>query len=380
MTKKVFTAIGLMTGTSLDGVDLSLVKTDGYNEFTSILDNYYKFDDKLQKTIVDLRDRISNNKDLIDNSNELDDLERKITLFHSKVVNEVLSNFKGNVDLIGFHGQTIYHNPDLKISKQLGDGKLLSQLTKKIVVNNFRQKDLENNGQGAPLTPIFHKTISKIISQKHKINLPINIINIGGISNATIVFNYKNEINIKARDIGPGNCLIDEWVRINSKFSFDKNGNIARSGKINELIANQAKENFAINSYEKSFDIKDFDLSFARGLSLEDGCATITDFTAYLISEGLRYINSLKKGEHIYLLLSGGGRKNIYLIELIKKYLSDINIKLKNIDDFGFDGDFIESKAFAYLAIRSYLGLPISFPETTRCKDPTVGGDINKNF
>ena len=174
--------------------------------------------------------------------------------------------------------------------------------------------------------------------------------------------------------------MIDEWVRINSKFSFDKNGNIARSGKINELIANQAKENFAINSYEKSFDIKDFDLSFARGLSLEDGCATITDFTAYLISEGLRYINSLKKGEHIYLLLSGGGRKNIYLIELIKKYLSDINIKLKNIDDFGFDGDFIESKAFAYLAIRSYLGLPISFPETTRCKDPTVGGDINKNF
>ncbi len=380
MTKKVFTAIGLMTGTSLDGVDLSLVKTDGYNEFNSILDNYYKFDDKLQKTIVDLRDRISNNKDLIDNSNELDDLERKITLFHSKVVNEVLSNFKGNVDLIGFHGQTIYHNPDLKISNQLGDGKLLSQLTKKIVVNNFRQKDLENNGQGAPLTPIFHKTISKIISQKHKINLPINIINIGGISNATIVFNYKNEINIKARDIGPGNCLIDEWVRINSKFSFDKNGNIARSGKINELIANQAKENFAINSYEKSFDIKDFDLSFARGLSLEDGCATITDFTAYLISEGLRYMNSLKKGEHIYLLLSGGGRKNIYLIELIKKYLSDINIKLKNIDDFGFDGDFIESKAFAYLAIRSYLGLPISFPETTRCKDPTVGGDINKNF
>ena len=91
-----------------------------------------------------------------------------------------------NVDLIGFHGQTIYHNPDQKISKQLGDGKLLSQLTKKIVINNFRQKDLENDGQGAPLTPIFHKTISNIISQKQNINFPINIINIGGISNATI--------------------------------------------------------------------------------------------------------------------------------------------------------------------------------------------------
>ncbi len=380
MTKKVFTAIGLMSGTSLDGVDLSLIKSDGYNEFTCILDNYYRFDDKLQKTIVNLRSKISNNKDLIEYSNELNDLEREITLFHSKVVNEVLSNFKDNIDLIGFHGQTIYHNPDNKISKQLGDGKLLSQLTKKIVINNFRKNDLENDGQGAPLTPIFHKVISKTICQKKKINLPISVINIGGISNVTIVFEDKNEINLKARDISPGNCMIDEWVRRNSKLKFDENGNIAKSGKINELIVNQAKENFAISSYEKSLDVKDFDLSFVRGLSFEDGCATITDFTAYLISEGLRYINSIKKDNNGHFFLSGGGRKNTYLIELVEKYLSDTNIKLMNIDEFGFDGDFIEAQAFGYLAVRSYLGLPISFPETTRCKNPTLGGEINKNF
>ncbi len=380
MTNKVFTAVGLMSGTSLDGVDLSLVKSDGYNEFTCILDKYYKFNDKLQKKIANLRSKISDNKDLIDNSNELDDLEREITLFHSKVINEVLSNYKDNIDLIGFHGQTIYHNPDLKISKQLGDGKLLSQLTKKIVINNFRKNDLENGGQGAPLTPIFHKVISKIICQKKKINLPINVINIGGISNVTIVFEDKNEINLKARDISPGNCMIDEWVRKNSKLRFDENGNIAKSGKVNELIVNQAKENFAISSYEKSLDVKDFDLSFVRGLSFEDGCATITDFTAYSISEGVRHINSVKKKDYGYFLLSGGGRKNTYLIELVEKYLSDTNIKLENIDEFGFDGDFIEAQAFGYLAVRSYLGLPISFPETTRCKNPTVGGEINKNF
>ncbi len=380
MTKKVFTAVGLMSGTSLDGVDLSLIKSDGYNEFSCILDNYYKFDDNLQKSIVDLREKILNHEDLNIKSNELNDLEREITLFHSKVVNEVLRDFKDNIDLIGFHGQTIYHNPDHKISKQLGDGKLLSQLTKKIVINNFRKRDLENNGQGAPLTPIFHKIISKIISKKKNITFPINVINIGGISNATIVFESKNEINLKATDIGPGNCLIDEWIRKNSKLRFDENGNIAKSGKINELIASQAKENFIINSYQKSLDVKDFDLSFVRGLSFEDGCATITDFTAYLISQGLRYINSVKKNEHGYFLLSGGGRKNIYLIDLIKNYLSDTNIKLNNIDDFGFDGDFIESQAFGYLAIRSYLGLPISFPETTRCKNPTIGGELNKNF
>jgi len=163
MTKKVFTAIGLMSGTSLDGVDLSLIKSDGYNEFISILDKYYKFDDNLQKTIADLRGKILNHEDLIDNSNELDDLEREITLFNSKIVNEVLSDFKDNIDFVGFHGQTIYHNSDNKISKQLGDGKLMSQLTKKVVINNFRKKDLENDGQGAPLTPIFHKI--KIKSQ-----------------------------------------------------------------------------------------------------------------------------------------------------------------------------------------------------------------------
>jgi len=380
MTKKVFTAIGLMSGTSLDGIDLSLIKSDGYNEFTCILNNYYKFDDKLQKKIEDLRGKILSHNNLIDYSIELDDLERKITLFHSKIVNEVLSNHKDNIDLIGFHGQTIYHNSDRKVSKQLGDGKLLSQLTKKIVVNNFRKNDLENDGQGAPLTPIFHKMISKIISQKQNINFPISVINIGGISNATIVFENTHEIKLKASDIGPGNCLIDEWVRKNSKLRFDKNGDIARSGKINELVSNQAKENFIISSYEKSLDVKDFDLSFVRGLSFEDGCATITDFTAFLISNGLNHINLFKKNNDCYFLLCGGGRKNIYLIELINKYLSNSNIKLKNIDEFGFDGDFIESQAFGYLAIRSYLGLPISFPETTRCKNPTTGGEINKNF
>ena len=380
MTKKVLTAIGLMTGTSLDGVDLSLIKSDGFDEFTCILDKYYKFDEKLQNKISDLRSTILSQKDLVNKISELHALEREITLFHSEIVNEIMYDFKDDIDLIGFHGQTIYHNPDNKISKQLGDGKLLSQLTKKIVINNFRQKDLENNGQGAPLTPIFHKTISQIISHKQNINFPITIINIGGISNATIMFEDEKVIHFKAKDIGPGNCLIDEWVKKNSKSKFDENGNIAKSGKIDELILNQAKENFIISSYEKSLDIKDFDLSFVRGLSLEDGCATLSDFTAYLISNGLRYLNSLKKIDHGYFLLSGGGRKNLYLIELVKKYLSNTNIKLKNIDDFGFDGDFIESQAFGYLAIRSYLGLPISFPETTRCKNPTVGGEMNKNF
>ena len=382
MKKKVLTAIGLMSGTSMDGVDLSLIKSDGNNEFLSILDDYCEFDDELREKLIKLKKKIFSVEDLNRFSEELDDLEREITLFHSKLIIKVSQNINEKIDLIGFHGQTIFHNSDEKISRQLGDGNLLSQLTKKIVVNNFRKKDLANEGQGAPLTPIFHKLVAKLISEKSKINYPINIVNIGGITNITNVFNENKNINknLFASDIGPGNCLIDEWIRKNSKKSFDNNGKIAKSGSVNELILNQAKENLTIKSFEKSLDINDFDLSFVKGLNFEDGCATLTNFTAFLISQGIEYTRKLSSNLNGIYLVCGGGRKNDYLIELINEYLTDKNIKLKNIDEYGFDGDFIESQTFGYLAIRSYLNLPISFPETTKCKNPTLGGEICKNF
>ena len=378
MKKKVLTAIGLMSGTSMDGVDLSLIKSDGNNEFLSILDDYCEFDDELKEKLIKLKKKIFSAEDLNTFSEELDDLEREITLFHSKLIIKVSQNIDEKIDLIGFHGQTIFHNSDEKISRQLGDGNLLSQITKTIVVNNFRKKDLANEGQGAPLTPIFHKLVAKLISEKSQINYPINIVNIGGITNITNVLNGNK--NLFASDIGPGNCLIDEWIRKNSKKNFDDNGKIAKSGTVNELILNQAKENFTIKSFEKSLDINDFDLSFVKGLNFEDGCATLTNFTAFLISQGIKYTIKLPNNLNGTYLVCGGGRKNDYLIELINNYLIDKNIKLKNIDEYGFNGDFIESQTFGYLAIRSYLNLPISFPETTRCKNPTVGGEICKNF
>ena len=218
MKKKVFTALGLMSGTSMDGVDLSLIKTDGHSQFHSILDNYYEFDEKLRFKIVKLREKINILEDLTINIEEINTLEREFTLFHANIINDILINFGDEIDLIGFHGQTIFHNPEVKISKQIGDGNLLSQLTKKIIINNFRDEDLINGGQGAPLTPIFHKLISEIIIKKDQISLPINIINIGGITNVTQVHFDKNEkISISfASDIGPGNCLIDEWIRKSS--------------------------------------------------------------------------------------------------------------------------------------------------------------------
>jgi len=367
----------------MDGVDASIIKSDGYGQFNNIFDEYYEFDEILQKKLIKLRNQIVEKSDLVIFSDELRDLEREITIFHGEITNKILSKYKEEIDLIGFHGQTIFHNANQKISKQLGDGKLLSQLVKKTVVFNFRQNDLQNGGQGAPLTPIFHNLIANEIHNKSKIKFPLNVLNIGGISNITKTVKEIDSKGsyIKACDIGPGNVLIDEWVRSNSNKKIDTDGLIGKSGKINKLILNQAIENFSNLSFEKSLDIKDFDISFARGLTLEDGCATITNFTAFLIAEGIKFFNENDKKISSRYLICGGGRKNNFLIENIKQYLNDRdNINLELIDLHNVDGDYVESQAFAYLAIRSYLKLPISFPSTTGCKEPCLGGVIVKNY
>jgi len=382
MKNKLYTAIGLMSGTSMDGVDASLIKSNGINQFTNVLDEYHEYEPSLHEKLIDLRNLIINKEDLDNYADELIDLEQKITLFHSKIVNEITKKYHEQIDFVGFHGQTIFHDPAKKISKQLGEGNLLSQLVKKKIIYDFRQEDLKNSGQGAPLTPIFHRLLSKSINEKYQINFPICFINIGGISNITKIINQDNKIeeSLEAFDSGPGNCLIDEWVRKSSDKKFDHNGSIAQSGKVNQLILNQAIENFKIDSYEKSLDIKDFDISFIRGLTLEDGCSTITSFTAYLIAKGIEYSNG-SNDMPIKYLVCGGGRKNIFLIKCIKKYLSHKkNINLDLIDKYNLNGDYIESQAFGYLAIRSFLNLPISFPKTTGCIKPTVGGKLVKNF
>ena len=380
---KIYTALGLMSGTSMDGVDASIIKSDGYSQFSNILDKYYEFDEKLREKLIKLRDQISTKNDLNSFSNELNDLEREITIFHSNIVSNILSNYKEDVDLVGFHGQTIFHSSKHKISKQLGNGKLLSQLIKKKVVYDFRSADLKNGGQGAPLTPIFHNLLVNKIYKKHKIEFPVNVLNIGGISNITKTIKesdlYKNDI--EARDIGPGNFLIDEWIRKNSNKKFDKDGLIGKSGKINKLILNQAIENFNITYLDKSIDVKDFNISFLRGLSFEDGCATITNFTAYLIAEGIKLFNTKNKNDICNHLICGGGRKNLFLIENIKRYLNDFdNLKFDSTDLYNINGDYVESQAFGYLAIRSFLRLPITFPQTTGCKKPSCGGVIIENY
>ena len=359
----------------MDGIDLSIISSDGNSGFKAIYNKYISYNEEFKKKMSNLRDKINNTNDLEKFKKELKFLEKDITIFHSEEIYKVLKEKNYNVDLIGFHGQTIFHNADKKISKQLGDGKLLSQLLKKKVVYNFRENDLKNGGQGAPLAPIFHQLISK----QMKFDLPICILNIGGIANITVI--EKDLASLASQDIGPGNCLIDEWIRKNTKKNYDEGGLVSKSGKSNIAILNQALENYEAleNKNILSYDTKDFDINFIRGLSLEDGAATVTEFTGTVLAEGIQRFLSKVNSESKIILVSGGGRKNVQLLNILKKKLSDTLI-IENIDKYGVDGDFIESQAFAYLAIRSFLKLPISFPKTTGCKTPTTGGNLVKNF
>jgi len=360
---KFYNSLGLMSGTSMDGVDASIIQSDGEKKYKVIIDKYFEYPKILFENLTKLRDKIKSAEDLKKLSKEVNNIEKEITVFHANAVNEILKKTKINIDFVGFHGQTIFHNVKEKISKQLGDGKLLSKLTKKTVVYNFRKNDLVNGGEGAPLAPVFHK----LLVEQNKIKAPVMILNIGGIANVTSI---SNNFEISSLDIGPGNCLIDRWIRLKSDKKYDDKGLIARSGTVDKLILNQSLDNFYNNeiSKKKSYDTNDFDLSFARGLALENGAATLTEFTADICSKKLANSN-------IYVL--GGGRKNTFLIESIEKKM---HCKIKLIDIIGIDGDFIESQAFAYLAIRSYLKLPISFPDTTGVSKPCTGGVIIKNY
>jgi len=360
----------------MDGVDASVIKSDGENNYEPIFNKYFEYDEIIYSDLLNLRDKINSIKDLTINSYQIKELERKITLFHAKISKETIKSSGIDVDLVGFHGQSIFHNAQEKISKQIGDGNLLSSLLKKDVVYNFRENDILNGGQGAPLAPIFHN----LLVNQNQIEKPACILNVGGIANITLVVSKNNE-DLISFDVGPGNCLLDEWVRRHTQMKYDENGKASKTGKTSEVILNQAIDNFDNISNQKklSFDIKDFDLSFVKGLSYEDGLSTLVDFTAIIIYQSILKSIKIKENEKLLIIVCGGGRKNLSLMKSIRKRLPK-NISLKIVDNYKIDGDFIESQAFAYLAIRSALKKEISFPNTTGVLKPSIGGILVKNY
>ena len=364
--KKTITAIGLMSGTSSDGIDASIIKSNGEDSINLLGDLFFPYEEKTKIQIRNLKKKIHKISDLNNNKKEIIFLEKELTYLHYKATNLIIEKLKINkseIDLIGFHGHTIFHSFIDKESKQLGDGKILSKLTELKVIYDFRKNDLNNGGQGAPLVPVFHKLLKK----KLKLNKTIVFINIGGISNLTYL-NKDNEM--MSFDSGPGNFLVDKFLQLksNDKIQFDVNGEIAFKGKVDKnILDSYLSDPYYESLPPKSLDVNDFNLSSVRGLSLENSITTLSELTCITIVNSFNFFTH--KPQEI--ILCGGGRKNKYIHKRIKEVS---NISTINIDDYKINGDFVESQAFAYLAIRSFLNKPITFPETTGVQKQVTGG------
>jgi anhydro-N-acetylmuramic acid kinase len=348
MKKDTYIAIGLMSGTSLDGVDAVAVRTDG-EQIISVLEKHFvpyqaQFSQKIQQLAT---------KDVP--LNDVLRLEREVTDYHLNAVNELLAKTKEEVDVVGFHGQTIRHLPDEGLTWQIGDSNYLSAKLNIPVVGDFRRRDMANEGQGAPLVPLFHQALFANQSK------PCAVVNIGGVSNMTYL--DKNS-DIKAGDCGPGMGLLDTFMQENSNQLFDKKGEVSLAGDVdNNVLKKSLLLPFFDKKFPKSADRYDFDAISVEGLGLEDGAATLMAITA----EG---ILSCLPDKNATVWLTGGGSKNKALAE----YLQQQGVTVKPVEDMGWCSDSLEAACFAWLAVRRLHNKPFSTPETTGCNKPSCGG------
>jgi anhydro-N-acetylmuramic acid kinase len=342
--------LGLMSGTSLDGVDAALVETDGHRILCCGESCYVPYTAAEQEQI----------RAVIAGKGDEQAVAEMITRVHIKAVKQLLAHQQ--VDVIGFHGQTIWHKPQEGKTCQIGNATLLAKETGVKVVYDFRSNDMRHGGQGAPLVPLYHRAL---VAERQK---PVAIINIGGVANITYI--GKQESDMLAFDTGTGNALLNDWVKQHTGALYDKDGEIGAKGKVDQ----EALESLLDHAYfaakpPKSLDRNDFSHSPVSALSLEDGAATLTAFTV----EGIiRAMEHCPEAPHA-LYITGGGRLNPTLMRMIK---ARVGIPVEPIEALGANGDVLEAQAFGYLAARSLLGLPLTLPSTTGVKEPVTGGEV----
>lgn len=357
--------LGLMSGTSLDGVDIALIETDGVDIFDYGRAYTVPYEEELSEQI---RSILGLKPDTEENALKISLIENKLTSFHAEVVKEFISSEEEPVDLIGFHGHTIFHEPENHYTHQIGDGQLLADLTRIRVVNRFRNADVVAGGQGAPLVPIFHAALCA------KMEKPVAVLNIGGVSNITWI-GANGEM--MAFDTGPGNAPVNDWVRKHAGLHMDYNGKLAISGKINEpILANLMKHKYFAKYPPKSIDRNIFNekLEHLEGLSLEDGAATATAFTAEAVAYSMSFFLPIEPKR---LIVCGGGANNPTMVRFIRQRLPK-NIEVLTAREVDWNSDAIEAQAFAYLAARRLVNLPITFPSTTGAPIPLAGGVIHE--
>ena len=353
--------LGLMSGTSLDGVDVALLSTDGdrIEGFGPTL--FRAYDDAkrelLKAALIDARQLA----DRTSRPGLLREAERMVTDAHSQAIAAWRQeNPELQVDLIGFHGQTVFHDAHQALTVQIGDGAALAKETGVPVVYDFRAADVAAGGGGAPFVPVYHRALVSAAG----LAAPVAVINIGGVANITWI---GADGAMRAGDTGPGNALIDDFVQNRLGVAFDRDGALAASGSINETaLSSLMADPWFDEPFPKSLDRDVFSPAPVHALTNEDGAATLAAFTAHTIAAGI-----VAAGGAETIVIVGGGAHNRSILRWLGEALG---APVRIASELGWKGDFIEAQAFAYLAARSIAGLPLSFPETTGVGKPMTGG------
>ncbi|MBX3596420.1 MAG: anhydro-N-acetylmuramic acid kinase [Rhizobiaceae bacterium] len=360
----IFTTIGLMSGTSMDGIDLAVLHTDGIDRVEFGPSLFQPYDANFRRVLADALEDAKAIRDRNDRPGNLATVEREITERHAEAVRSLLGNIYERPQLIGFHGQTILHRPEQGLTVQLGDGPLLARLTNLPVVYDMRANDMAHGGQGAPLVPAYHAALARSKAAEWQDRFPVVFVNIGGISNITYVTANGDPI---AFDTGPGNALIDQWVAREAGIPFDDGGRIASEGQIDEAAVSLYLDNpFFARTGPKSLDRLDFTLEPLGNLELSDGARTLAAVSARSI---LKAVDHMPEPPKLWVIC-GGGRKNPVIVEDLKRGAERVILA----EDAGWNGDFTEAEAWAYLAVRAHKGLPLTYPTTTGCRQPVTGG------
>ncbi len=350
-------SIGLMSGTSMDGVDAALLRTDGGTRIEAGPALTLAYDDGFRQRL----------RGVLGGKGAIRAVERELTLRHADAVRALL--FKaglapGQVGLLGFHGQTILHDPERGKTWQIGDGALLAAETGIDVVCDFRSADMAAGGQGAPLVPLFHAALAADLEK------PLAVLNIGGVANVTWIgpSGIGETGALLAFDTGPGNAPIDDWALRHIGSAVDRDGALARSGRVDQAILDRLLSNpYFAQVPPKSLDRNSFDLSPVDSLGAADGAATLTAFTAGAVHRASAHFPAPARR----WIVCGGGRHNPAILQGLRDLLA---VPVDPAEVVGWDGDALEAQAFAYLAVRSLKGLPLSLPGTTGVSRPQPGG------
>ncbi|MCJ7993060.1 anhydro-N-acetylmuramic acid kinase [Rhizobium cremeum] len=361
-------AIGLMSGTSMDGIDVAMLATDGQNvvERGPFLAVPYDpaFRDRLKRGLEDAKTiRVRTERPGI-----LADLERELTLRHGDAVERFLALNGLNaadIDILGFHGQTVLHRPDDALTVQIGDGPMLAARTGIDVIYDMRANDMVHGGQGAPLVPAYHAALAQGLKGAA---WPVCFVNIGGISNLTFL---GRDGEIVAFDSGPGNTLIDQWVETHAGVPYDQGGMIASEGRVvASLVERYLDSPFFTAEKRRSLDRNDFLPPEGGEAELSDGARTLAYLTAAAILKSSGHLPEMPGT----FVICGGGRHNRIIMADLRDLAARHGSVVLSAEDAGFDGDAMEAEAWAYLAVRSLKGLPLTFPGTTGVRKPVSGG------